>query len=79
MIDAVSTGIATGRREDLLAVGEVVRAAFGGHDAPRTLVGVTVLAHPGQLVEVEVEVEAVAVRDSWQEPAPPHDGSTVTG
>jgi len=26
-----------------------------------------------------VEVEAVAVRDSWQEPGPPDPASTVTG
>jgi enamine deaminase RidA (YjgF/YER057c/UK114 family) len=60
-------------RRDLVAAGDVVRAAFGEHDAPSTLVGVTVLGYPDQLVEVE----AVAVRDSWQEPAPPHDGPTV--
>jgi hypothetical protein len=36
---------------------------------------VTVLGYPDQLVEVE----AVAVRDSWREPAPPHDGPTVGG
>lgn len=35
--------------------------------------GVTVLGYPDQLVEVE----AVAVRDSWREPAPPHDGDKV--
>jgi enamine deaminase RidA (YjgF/YER057c/UK114 family) len=67
--------VATADRRDLVAAGDVVRAAFGGHDAPSTLVGVTVLGHPDQLVEVE----AVAVRDSWQEPAPPHDGPTVDG
>ncbi|HZB21755.1 MAG TPA: hypothetical protein VE463_18105 [Blastococcus sp.] len=50
-------------------------AALGGHDAPSTLVGVTVPGFPDQLVEVG----AVAVRDSWQEPAPPHDGPTVDG
>ena len=61
--------------DNLVAAWDVVRAAFGGHDAPSTLVGVTVLGHPDQLVEVE----AVAVRDSWQEPAPPHDGPTVDG
>ena len=32
--------------------------------------GVTVLGYPDPLVEVE----AVAVLDSWREPAPPHDG-----
>ena len=62
--------VATTERADLVAAWEVVRAAFGDHDAPSTLVGVTVLGYPDQLVEVE----AVAVRDSWEEPAPPHDG-----
>src|SRR5215207_6184041 len=67
--------VATSDRQDLVTAWEVVRAAFGGHDAPSTLVGVTVLGYPDQLVEVE----AVAIRDSWQEPAPPHDGPTVDG
>jgi enamine deaminase RidA (YjgF/YER057c/UK114 family) len=67
--------VATTDRRDLVAAWDVVRAAFGEHDAPSTLVGVTVLGHPDQLVEVE----AVAVRDSWQEPGPPHVGSTVAG
>ncbi len=51
-----------------------MREAFGGHEAPGTLAGVTVLGYPDQLVEVE----AVAVRDSWQEPGPPHDDATMT-
>ncbi len=59
--------VATSDRADLVAAWQVVRAAFGDHDAPSTLVGVTVLGHPDQLVEVE----AVAVRDSWKEPGPP--------
>ena len=66
--------VATTDRSDLVAAWEVVREEFGDHDAPSTLVGVTVLGWPDQLVEVE----AVAVLDSWREPAPPHDGSTVT-
>ncbi len=66
--------VATTRREDLLAAWQVVREAFGDHDAPSTLVGVTVLGHPDQLVEVE----AVAVRDSWREPGPPHDGPSFS-
>jgi enamine deaminase RidA (YjgF/YER057c/UK114 family) len=65
--------VATANRGDLVAAWDVVRAAFGEHDAPSTLVGVTVLGYPDQLVEVE----AVAVRDTWHEPAPPHDGPTV--
>ena len=65
--------VATTDRSDLLAAWQVVREAFGEHDAPSTLVGVTVLGYEDQLVEVE----AVAVRDSWQEPGPPRD-DTVT-
>jgi enamine deaminase RidA (YjgF/YER057c/UK114 family) len=61
--------VATSDRADLVAARDVVREAFGGHEAPSTLVGVTVLGRPDQLVEVE----AVAVLDSWREPAPPHD------
>jgi hypothetical protein len=52
-----------------VAAWDVVREAFGEHEVPSTLVGVTVLGRPDQLVEVE----AVAVLDSWREPAPPHD------
>jgi enamine deaminase RidA (YjgF/YER057c/UK114 family) len=62
--------VVTTDRADLVAAWDVVRAAFGDHDPPSTLVGVTVLGYPDQLVEVE----AVAVLDSWREPAPPHDG-----
>ena len=61
--------VATTDRADLAAAWHVVRQAFGDHAAPSTLVGVTVLGYPDQLVEVE----AVAVLDSWREPAPPHD------
>ncbi|WP_243056516.1 RidA family protein [Nocardioides sp. SR21] len=45
-------------RYDLVDAWHVVRAAFGDHDAPSTLVGVSFLGYPDQLVEVE----AVAVR-----------------
>jgi enamine deaminase RidA (YjgF/YER057c/UK114 family) len=51
---AKSTGyVASSRREDLVAAWDVVRAAFNDHDAPSTLLGVTTLGFPGQLVEVE--------------------------
>lgn len=50
--------VASSRREDLGAVWDVVSAAFGDHDVPSTLLGVTVLGYPDQLVEVE----AVAIR-----------------
>jgi enamine deaminase RidA (YjgF/YER057c/UK114 family) len=50
--------VATSDRADLVTVWNVVRAAFGDHDAPSTLLAVPVLGYPDQLVEVE----AVAVR-----------------
>ena len=49
--------VASGDRADLVAAWDVVRAAFGNHDAPSTLLGVAMLGYPDQLVEVE----AVAV------------------
>jgi enamine deaminase RidA (YjgF/YER057c/UK114 family) len=52
--------VASADRADLVAAWEVVRAAFGDHDAPSTLLGVAVLGYPGQLVEVE----AIAQRPS---------------
>ena len=50
--------VASSDRDDLVAAWNGVRAAFGKHDAPSTLLGVSVLGYPDQLVEVE----AVAVR-----------------
>jgi enamine deaminase RidA (YjgF/YER057c/UK114 family) len=75
LTDVVKTTVyvASGDRRDLVAAWDVVRAAFGDHDAPSTLLGVVVLGYPDQLVEVE----AVAVRDTWREPDPPPDASTV--
>jgi enamine deaminase RidA (YjgF/YER057c/UK114 family) len=49
--------VASSSRTDLVTAWQVVRDAFGDHAAPSTLLGVTVLGYPGQLVEVE----AVAV------------------
>jgi enamine deaminase RidA (YjgF/YER057c/UK114 family) len=53
--DVVKTTVyvASTRREDLVAAWGVVSEAFGDHDAPSTLLGVTVLGYPDQLVEVE--------------------------
>lgn len=45
--------VASGDPSDLAAAWEVVRAAFGDHDAPSTLLGVAALGYRGQLVEVE--------------------------
>jgi enamine deaminase RidA (YjgF/YER057c/UK114 family) len=62
--DVVKTTVyvASDRREDLTAVWNVVRAAFGDHDAPSTLLGVSVLGWVDQLVEVEAIAIAPAVR-----------------
>lgn len=38
---------------------EVVRDAFGGHDVPSTLMGVTVLGYTDQLVEIEAVAAAL--------------------
>ena len=45
--------VASAQREDLVAAWDVVRARFGDHDAPSTLLGVAALGYPEQLVEVE--------------------------
>ena len=53
--------VASSRQADLAAAWEVVAASFGAHDVPSTLLGVTVLGYPGQLVEIEA---VAAVLDS---------------
>ncbi|RFA07653.1 enamine deaminase RidA [Subtercola boreus] len=55
MTDILSTRllVASARQEDLHAAWSTFRAAMGSHDAPSTLLGVTVLGYPGQLVEIE--------------------------
>jgi len=40
-------------RADLVSAWEVISAAFGDHDPPSTLLGVSVLGYNNQLVEVE--------------------------
>jgi enamine deaminase RidA (YjgF/YER057c/UK114 family) len=53
--DVVKTTVyvASPDRADLGAVWQVVRDAFGDHDPPSTLLGVSVLGYRDQLVEVE--------------------------
>lgn len=55
LADVASTRVlvASDRRDDLVAAWSVVRDAFGEHDVPSTLFGVTVLGYPEQLVEIE--------------------------
>jgi enamine deaminase RidA (YjgF/YER057c/UK114 family) len=59
--DVVSTRVlvVAAAREDLVTVWDVVRDRFGDHDVPSTLVGVSMLGYPDQLVEIEA-VAAVA-------------------
>ncbi len=45
--------VATSERADLVTAWDVVSRHFGDHDVPSTLVGVTVLGYPDQLVEIE--------------------------
>lgn len=53
--DVVSTRVlvASTERSDLVTAWDVVREAFGAHDVPSTLMGVTVLGYEEQLVEIE--------------------------
>ncbi|WP_149263215.1 RidA family protein [Actinomadura sp. K4S16] len=53
--DVINTRVlvASNRREDLVTAWQVVRDAFGAHDVPSTLLGVTVLGYTDQLVELE--------------------------
>lgn len=53
--DVINTRVlvASSLQADLIAAWEVVRDAFGEHDVPSALMGVTVLGYDDQLVELE--------------------------
>ena len=55
LTDVISTRVlvASTRQSDLVTAWNVVEAAFGSHDVPSTLLGVTVLGYDDQLVEIE--------------------------
>lgn len=59
--DVISTRVlvASTRQADLVTAWEVVRGAFGDHDVPSTLLGVTVLGYDDQLVEIEAVAAVV--------------------
>jgi enamine deaminase RidA (YjgF/YER057c/UK114 family) len=61
LTDVLSTRllVASARQDDLWAAWGVFRAAMGSHDAPSTLLGVTVLGYPDQLVEIEAMAAVV--------------------
>ena len=60
--DVVGTRVlvATSERADLVTAWEVVRDAFGDHDVPSTLLGVTALGYDDQLVEIEAVAALLA-------------------
>ena len=67
LTDVLKTTVyaASADRGDLLAAWDAVRAAFGKHDPPSTLLGVTTLGYRDQLVEVEAAASfAVAAREN---------------
>jgi enamine deaminase RidA (YjgF/YER057c/UK114 family) len=52
--DLIKTTVyVVGDREDLVGVWSVVAAGLAPHRPPSTLLGVSVLGYPGQLVEIE--------------------------
>jgi len=55
LTDVISSRVlvASARQSDLVDAWAVVRDAFGAHDVPSTLMGVTVLGYDDQLVEIE--------------------------
>ena len=59
--DVISTRVlvASSERADLVTAWGVVRDAFGEHDVPSTLLGVTVLGYADQLVELEAVAAVV--------------------
>jgi enamine deaminase RidA (YjgF/YER057c/UK114 family) len=56
--------VASANQRDLVSVWQVVATAFGAHDAPSTLLGVSVLGYAGQLVEIEAVAVAATVGES---------------
>lgn len=59
--DVISTRVlvASAQQADLVAAWSVVRDAFGTHDVPSTLLGVTVHGYDDQLVEIEAVAAVV--------------------
>lgn len=61
LTDVISTRVlvASSGQDDLVAAWNVVHDAFGAHDVPSTLMGVTVLGYDDQLVEIEAVAAVV--------------------
>ncbi|WP_073220936.1 MULTISPECIES: RidA family protein [unclassified Streptomyces] len=71
--DVISTRVlvASARQQDLVSAWEVVRDAFGDHDVPSTLMGVTALGYDDQLVEIEAVAAVLDERESEGPVCPP--------
>lgn len=54
-MDVIGTRVlvASSAQRDLVTAWDIIHAAFGAHDVPSTLLGVTVLGYDDQLVEIE--------------------------
>ncbi|WP_194763419.1 RidA family protein [Microbacterium sp. UFMG61] len=65
MTDVISTRVlvASTRQADLVTAWDVIHSAFGSHDVPSTLLGVTVLGYDHQLVEIEAVAAVADVTD----------------
>jgi enamine deaminase RidA (YjgF/YER057c/UK114 family) len=65
LTDVISTRVlvASTRQADLLTAWDVIHSAFGLHDVPSTLLGVTVLGYDQQLVEIEAVAAVADVTD----------------
>jgi|HubBroStandDraft_5_1064220.scaffolds.fasta_scaffold230323_3 enamine deaminase RidA (YjgF/YER057c/UK114 family) len=77
--DVVKTTVyvASSDRADLVAAWRVVHRRFGSHEPPSTLLGVSALGYPDQLVEVEA-VAAVAEPDESRQPGGDRNVPSVT-
>ena len=66
LTDVISTRVlvASSAQADLVTAWDVVHAAFGSHDVPSTLLGVTVLGYDDQLVEIEAIAAIAAIADA---------------
>jgi enamine deaminase RidA (YjgF/YER057c/UK114 family) len=61
LTDVVSTRVlvVATTREELVSTWNVVSERFGRHDVPSTLLGVSLLGYPDQLVEIEAVAAVV--------------------
>jgi hypothetical protein len=71
---AANGGFRVALRADLVTAWDVVRAAFGDHDVPGTLMGFTVHGYRNQLVEIDTVAPSSA-----EVGMPPSSATAVIG